>query len=198
MSVNSLCRCAHRIKVQCLCYTWPHSIWVQTKTRYIFTLTLLNLKWVCINTTNPKSGCLSCLFGLSLSLCVWLCSHFSVSGDLRLPEESSADWWSHSEAPRAAAQNYLRHAGTVIQQRLSYRLEGQFRRLISPNLVGLVSIYSIHKNFKPRGHQPAKKKGCVSSWCFYEMLTWTTTVYFSPPASTGSAPQHQTKSCWKI
>lgn len=39
--------------------------------------------------------------------------YVSVSRNLRLPEEAAADWWSHPEAPRAAAQNHLHHSGTV-------------------------------------------------------------------------------------
>lgn len=42
--------------------------------------------------------------------------HLSVSRDLCVPEEGSADRRSHSEAPRAAAQNYLHHSSTVTQQ----------------------------------------------------------------------------------
>lgn len=57
---------------------------------------------------------------------IWFCCRRRFSRALCLPEEGSADRWSHSEAPRAAAQDYLHHSSTVIQQLLFDLLKVQF------------------------------------------------------------------------
>lgn len=117
--------------------------------------------------------------------------HLSVSRDLCVPEEGSADRRSHSEAPRAAAQNFLHHSSTVTQQfLLDFFIRVQFNAAESSDS-GFIKLNFNGVTCKVICKEGFRGTAVITLECENENID-ISFVFVSPPASTSSAPQHQT------